>query len=145
MAVETTTRCLHDVARHLRAQTHVPGAVREDDVLLQRSLAVGNRLVDDLGHLLQALHARSLARVDTAETAARHQISEDHLLDTRLAERRKNALDVTQEHAVRPDDEHALVLQRETVRVQQVGGAVQCNHRLAGAGSALHDEHARLR
>ena len=31
------------------------------------------------------------------------------------------------------------------MRVQQVRGAVQGDDRLAGAGTALHDEHAGLR
>ena len=51
-------------------------------------------------------------------------------------------MDVAQEHAVRADDEHTLVFEREPIRVEQVGGAVQRDDGLAGARTALHDEHA---
>ena len=57
-----------------------------------------------------------------------------------LAERRQDLLDVAQEQRVRPDHEHALALQREAVRVEQVGGAVQRHCRLPRAGPALDDE-----
>ena len=73
------------------------------------------------------------------------EVGEHDLLDARLAERWQHPLDVAQEHPVRPDDEHPLVLQREPVGVQQVGGAVQRNDRLAGPRAALDDEHAGLR
>src|SRR5690606_10625659 len=37
----------------------------------------------------------------------------------------------------------ALALEREAVRVEQVGGPVEGDDRLAGAGAALHHEDAR--
>src|SRR5439155_3441429 len=43
------------------------------------------------------------------------------------------------------DHEHALSLEREAVRIEEVGGAVQGDDRLAGAGTTLHDEHATER
>ncbi len=71
-----------------------------------------------------------------------HQVGEYDLFHAGLAERRKHTVDVAQEHAVRSDDEHALVLEREPVRVEQIGGAVERDHGLARARPALHDEHA---
>ena len=59
-----------------------------------------------------------------------------------LAQGREHLLDVAQEERVGPDHEHALALEREAVRVEQVGGAVQGHRGLAGAGAALDDEHA---
>ena len=64
-----------------------------------------------------------------------HEVGEHDLLDSGLAERRQDAFDVAQEDPVRPDDEDALVLEREAVGVQQVGGPVEGDHRLAGAGT----------
>ena len=80
-----------------------------------------------------------------AGTDVGHEVGEHDLLDAGLAERRQHPLDVAEEHPVRPDDQHALVLEREPVGVQQVRRAVQRHHGLAGAGTALHDEHAGLR
>ena len=40
------------------------------------------------------------------------------------------------------DDQHALALQREPVRVQQVRGPMQRDDGLARTGSALHDKDA---
>ena len=74
-----------------------------------------------------------------------HQVVQHDLFDAGLTERGQHSLDVAQEHPVGSDDEHALVLEREPVGVEQVGGAVERDDRLAGAGSALHDEHPGLR
>ena len=89
--------------------------------------------------------ARSESPAVAGPLDAGHEVGEDHLLDTRLAERRQDPLDVPQEHPVRADDEHALVLEREAVGVEEVGGAVQGDDRLARARSTLHDQHPRLR
>ncbi len=71
-----------------------------------------------------------------------HEVGQHDLLDARLAERGKHPVDVAQEDAVRSDHEHALVLEREPVGVEEIGGAVERDHGLAGARPALHDEHA---
>ena len=74
-----------------------------------------------------------------------HEVGQHGQLDAGLAERRQHLLDVAEEQPVGPDHQHALALEREAVRVEQVGGAVQGHHRLAGARAALHDEHAGQR
>ena len=61
-----------------------------------------------------------------------NEVGEHHLLDARLTERRQHLLDVAQEDPVGPDHQHALVFEREAMRVQQVGGPVQGDDGLAG-------------
>ena len=80
-----------------------------------------------------------------AELHVGHQVGQDDQLDAGLAERGQHLLDVAQEDPVGTDHEDALVLQREPVGVEEVGGPVQRHHRLAGAGTALDHEDARLR
>ena len=93
--------------------------------------------------LTRARQRRRRVRRGDREVDVGHEVGEHDLLDAGLAERRQHLLDVAQEHPVGADDQHALVLEREAVRVEQVGGAVQGHDRLAGARAALHDEHAR--
>ena len=78
-----------------------------------------------------------------ADTGSVEEVGEHGQLDAGLAERRQHLLDVAEEQPVRADDEHALALEREPVRVEEVRGAVQRDDGLAGAGAALHDQHAR--
>ena len=125
-------------------------ATERVEAFRDRSLAVGDRLVDDQAHADVALHPGGERRVGRVESVAGplhvgHQVGEDRLLDAGLAERRQHPLDVAQEHPVGADDEHALVLEREPVRVQQVGGAVERDDGLAGAGTTLHHQHTGLR
>ena len=91
--------------------------------------------------LIRATAGRSLPR--TADGV--DEVGEHRELDAGLAERRQHLLDVGEEQPVGPDDQHALVLEREPVRVEEVGGPVQRHDGLAGAGAALHDEHAGQR
>ena len=76
-------------------------------------------------------------------SAAVEEVGQHRQLDAGLAEAREHLLDVAEEEPVGADHEHALALEREPVGVEQVGGAVEGDDRLAGAGAALHDEHAR--
>ena len=55
-----------------------------------------------------------------------------------LAERGQHRADVVEERAVRADDEHARPVELVAERVEQPGGAVQADRRLAGAGRSLH-------
>ena len=132
------------------AQAQVAGAERDDEVLAQRALPIGDGLVDDRGHADVALGRGRQRRVGRVDRVARpldvgDEVGEHDLLDTGLAEARQHPVDVAQEHPVRADHQDALVLQREAEGVQQVGGAVQGDDGLAGAGPALDDEHAGLR
>ena len=59
-----------------------------------------------------------------------------------LAERGEHLLDVAEEQPVGAEDEHALALEREAVRVEQVGRPVQGDDGLAGAGATADDHDA---
>ena len=129
-------------------EAQVSGAERDDEVVAQRTLPIGDRPVDDGGHAGVALDPSCRRRLLRAvagggEADVGHEVGEHDLLHSGLAERRQDAFDVAQEDPVRPDHEDALVLQREAVGVQQVGGPVEGDHRLAGAGTALDDEDTR--
>ena len=95
---------------------------------------------DDVDHSEVTLDPGDLLGVEPDHPDVGHQIGEDGDLDSRLAERREDLLDVGEEHPVRAHDQHALALEREPVRIEQVGGTVQRDDRLAGAGSTLHDD-----
>ena len=69
------------------------------------------------------------------------QVGDGALAHAALAERRQDVGDVVEERPVGPDDEHAVAGQPATMLEHQVGGAVQGDGRLAGAGTALDDEH----
>ncbi len=131
----------------LGREPHEPGAERHPDVVTQRALAVGDGLVDHGRHAGVALDPGRRLVVHRVAGAGPlhvgHEIGQHDLFDAGLAERRQDALDVAQEDPVGSDHEHALVLEREPVGVEQVRGAVQRDHRLAGARPTLDDEHAR--
>ena len=107
----------------------------------QRALPIGDGLREHPRHAHVALDPGRRRRPRRARPASVQQTADRRELDPALAEAREDVLDVAQEQRVGADDEHALALQREAVRVEQVGGAVQRHRRLAGARPALHDEH----
>ena len=78
--------------------------------------------------------------VSKARTRPPSRRSTVRLAHRGLAERRQHLRDVAQEDRVRPDDEHALLVEQLPVLVEQERGAVQADRGLAGAGAALHDE-----
>ena len=106
---------------------------------LTRSHGLGEHL-DHADVALQLGHVRIVhpAYADLGDQACDRR--EAH---PRLAERRQDLLDVAQEQGVRSDDEHALALEWEAVRVEQVGRPVQRHSGLAGPRAALHDQDTR--
>ena len=140
-----TTRLLDDASTLLGAETQVARAIGNDEVFAQRTLAIADRIRDDTRHAHVTLHTTGLVRLTQADAVTGNEIGENLLLDSCFTERRQHALDVAEEHTVRSDHEHALVFEWETMRVQQIRGAVQRDDRLAGSGATLHDEHARMR
>ena len=94
-------------------------------------------------HLDQAqvgLQPRDVGRVAPLRLDAVHELADRALLDGVLAERGQDVRDVLHERAVRPDHEHAAVLQLVALRVEQPRGAVQADRGLAGARAALDHE-----
>ena len=83
---------------------------------------------------------RSGGRLGRLHPHCGHQVRQHDLLDAALAERGQHALDVPQEHPVRPHDEHALIFERKAVCVEEVRRAVQRDDRLARARTTLHDQ-----
>jgi hypothetical protein len=65
------------------------------------------------------------------------QLVDGALLHLDLAEGGKDGRDVREEGCVRADDQHAGAAQSFAVQIQQIGGAVQADRGLTGAGGAL--------
>ena len=97
------------------------------------------------GHAGVALQGGRRPIVDPCRDRRSVEPADGRHLDAGLAERGQDVLDVAEEQRVGTDDQHPLAFQRKAVGVEQVGGAVQGDRRLAGAWSALHDEHAAQR
>ncbi len=147
---EAALRVAHDARGLVAPQAQVARAEGDDEVLAQGALTIGDGLVDDQRHADVALgrgRQRCVRRIDGVARPLDigHEVGEDDLLHAGLAEARQDPVDVPQEHPVGADHQDALVLQREAVRVQQVGRTVQRDHGLAGARAALDHEHAGLR
>ena len=66
------------------------------------------------------------------------ELSDRPLLDALLSERGKDVRDVVHEGRIRPDDEHPAKLR--AMGEEEVGGTVEPDGGLAGAGSSLDDE-----
>lgn len=87
------------------------------------------------GHLRVGLDGRGGALVD--------EVPQDAGLHALLAEAGEDVSDVVQVGPVRPHEEHAAPAVAEArVGVEEVGGAVQGDDGLAGAGAAVDDERA---
>ncbi len=136
-------RLVDDAPTGTHAEPQPLQTVGNDEIGAQRALSVADGAAQH-GHDAQvALDPRREAPVVRVDVHVGHEIGEHGQLDTGLAERRQDLFDVAEEQAVGADDQHALTFEREAVRVEQVGGAVQGDDGLAGARAALHDEHTR--
>ena len=149
MTAEPAVRLAHDPGGFLGTQPDVAGSERHDEVGPEWPLAIVDRLVDHVTHPGVTFDAGGEWRLRLVGTGRErhigHEVGQHHLLDARLAERGKHLLDVLEEDAVRPDHQDTLILEREPMRVEQIGGPVQRNDRLAGTRTTLHDQHASLR
>ncbi len=81
-------------------------------------------------------HGR-LLRVLGRDGDRREQPFQRGLLDVHLPERGQDGGDVAEEGPVRAQHQHAVPAEAAAVRVEQVGGPVQADGGLAGAGRAL--------
>ncbi len=129
-----------DVGRRLLGQGQDGLAEGDADRPAQWPFPVADGASDETGHAGVAFEAGRRPAV----LAGRQRIAEEppdrRQLHAGLAEGGKHVLDVAQEQGVRPDDEHALLLEREAVGVEEVGRPVQGDGRLAGARPALDDQ-----
>lgn len=72
-----------------------------------------------------------------------HKIRQRRRLDSLLPQAGQHIGDVVQVGPVRPDEEHSsAAVSQARIGVEQVGGAVQGDDRLARARSPVHDQHA---
>ena len=99
-------------------------------------------MADDVDHPQVALDPGGVLVVMAADADVGHQVAEGGDLHAGLTQAGEHLLDVGQEQPVGADHQHTLTFERKTVRVEQVRGAVQGDHCLAGAGPSLHDEDA---
>ena len=136
----------HDAAGLLDGQGQPLQPVAQPQVGPQATLPGTGRTGDEPDHAKVALEAPHLGHLPTVVDAdAAHHVAQGGQRDPGLAERREDLFDIGEEQPVGADDQHALALQREAVRVEQVGGPVERHHRLAGTGSTLDGVHARHR
>ena len=89
-----------------------------------------------LRHPLRALHVGHGRLVVAGGADAVHDLTERAQRDRGLAQRGQHPLDVAHEDAAGADHEDAAALVATSLGVEQVGGAVQRHHGLAGAGTA---------
>jgi hypothetical protein len=92
---------------------------------------------------LQAGHVLVATVVRYSHTA--DHVPESGQLHPGLSERREHLFDVGEEQAVGSDHQYALTLEREPVRVEEVGGPVESHDRLTGSGATLDGKHTRQR
>ena len=141
---ETAAGLGHDGPRRARRQRDVPQAELETQIAADRPLPVAHSVLHHLRHADIALDARHVGRVGQAHPHVGEdlveQVGQHEQVHTGFAQAGQHPFHVAQEEPVGPHHEHALPGQREPVRVQQVGGAVQRHDGLAGAGTALCDQ-----
>ncbi len=116
-------------------------AVGDRDVLGQAPLARPYGARHHPGHPGVTLQTRDVGRAVLADPDLGDEAGHRREGDPGLAQRGEDLLDVAEEERVGTDHQHALPLEREPVGVEQIGGTVEGNGRLAGAGAALHDQH----
>ena len=124
-----------------RADGGTACAVGDRDVLGQRPLAGPDGAGHDPGHPGITLQTGDVGRAVLADPDLGDETGHGREGDPRLSQRGEDLLDVAEEERVGTDHQHALPLEGEPVRVEQIGGPVQGHGRLAGARAALHDQH----
>ena len=144
MTVITTSCCFHDVYRLFNAQTCITSAKGHHHIFTKTTFTIGNCFFNHTGDFLLPLNTRHLGRFAATKTHIGYKILQNYLFNACFTQRRQHALDVTQEHTVRSNDQNALVFQRKTMRVQQIGGTMQGDNSLPCARATLHHQHTTL-
>jgi hypothetical protein len=147
---------------HVVRQFRGPGAftgdvhqavVEHEDlaVVLDRDHRVGQCLPvaydvgEDVGHLGAALDGGGLGGVRAGGLHAGVELADGREEYAGLAEAGQHLADVAEERRVGADDQDGAAGQQFAVLVEEVGGAVQGDGGLAGAGAALDDHHPAVR
>ena len=113
--------------------------------LAQCPLTVLDRLSQQRHHAQVALDSGDGQGFGDRHPGIGDEVADHRGVDARFAQRRQHLIDVGQKQPVGPYHQHALPLERKAVGVEQIGGPVERHHRLAGAGPALHHQHAGQR
>lgn len=108
-------------------------------------LPVADHLGEHVGHVGAALHGRRRGQVRRRGPHAGEQLTDGGQQHAGLAERGQHLADVAEEGRVGADDEDGALGEQLAVLVEEVGGAVQRDGGLAGAGTALDDQHTAVR
>src|SRR5207247_10860438 len=108
-------------------------------------LAIPHGPVDQGDHTDLTLHGRRARVVRSPGLYAGDQALGGAQHDAVLPERGQDLLDVAEEHAVGPDAEEALALERDAVGVEQIGGAVEGYRGRPGTARAPDDDAAARR
>ena len=135
---------LFDHAFQIDLQNAQPlAAVGNRKVALERALPIAHGAGHDLAHPGIALHPLRFGGVLCGGSGTTVDGVHGEQLDAALTEGRQHLLDVAQERAVGPHDEHAGVFEPLAVAVDQIGRPMQCHRGLAGTRTSLDDQDAR--
>jgi hypothetical protein len=129
----------------VRVEEHGLVLVRNLDRPLGDPLPVPHGRRQHLGHGRPALDLGRLGGLLPAGPDPGVEVVHGGQQHAGLAERGQHLLDVAQERRVGADDEHHAPGETLALGVEQVGGPVQRDGGLAGAGAALDDEDAAVR
>ena len=132
---------LHDAPGVLGGQAQDEGPVGHLEVGGQRTLPGPHGAGHHLGHPDVPLEPGHLGGAVLPDPDLGDQPRHRREGHPGLPQGRQDLLDVAQEQRVGADHQDALALEGETVRVEEVGGAVQGHRRLAGPRPALDHEH----
>ncbi len=119
--------------------------VLDGDHRVGQRLPADHDLGEDIGHVGPALHGGGLGRVGRGRLHPGEQLAHRREEHARLAEGGQHLTDVAEERRVGSDDQYRPLGEQLAVLVQQIGGAVQGDGRLAGARTALHHHDAAVR
>jgi hypothetical protein len=137
---------LNDLFALEHCQPKVLQPKSNDEVAAKSPLTLPNRAPDQFDHCEVALHRCSVFGVQAIGANPRNdQVAEHRKADASLTQRRQDLFDVREEQSVGPHDQHTLILQGESVGVQQVGRPMERNNGLSGPWSALDHQKTSLR
>ena len=145
VGAEPSAGLVHDLFALLDGEPETAKAIARHHVGPQRPLTIPEGSAQNRDHAQIALDAGRRRIVQPLDPGTGQQIGQHRHFNTGLAQRWQHLLDVGEEQAVGAEHQHSLAFERETVGVEQIGGSVEGCHRLAGAGTALHHQHAGQR
>ena len=133
----------HDLCGALRRKGQRCKPVGDGDWPAQRALPLASGPAHDFGHPWVTFQPGDLGAFVAGSSRSLVEAGSGRQLDTCLAQRRQHLVDVAQESGVWADDQDALDLEGEPVRVEEVGRPVQRDRGLTRTGATLDDEDRR--